>query len=840
MTAWLDCKRGPLASLLSATVLTGWAWAAAAQTTAPAPSATLPMPASTRSLQQLTEALQSQPGFMDVWRDSARGRVLLAVRQLDQAFLLVTSLPQGLGSNDVGLDRGQPGQPKLVHFEKRGARLFLVQENTRFKASSPNADERASVTEAFAPAVLWSGEILASEGGTQLVDFSSFLLTDWHGVARRLKGAQQGAYRVDEKRSAVLVELSKSFPANTELEAMLTFDGPGDGAFVRDAAVDPASLTLRQHISLVALPPAGFQARAYHPASGGFSVGYTDFGLPLAQSLQVQWQVRHRLEKTDPSAALSTVKKPITYHLDRGTPEPVRSALLEGARWWATAFEKAGFQDAYRVELLPEGADPMDVRYNVIEWVHRATRGWSYGATVADPRTGEIIRGVVLLGSQRVRHDLLIAESLLAPYGRGGEAKQKQALAMALARLRQLAAHEVGHTLGFAHNFAASRTANGSVMDYPHPILKLDATGAVDLGEAYGVGVGPWDDFIVRHAYAEFAPAQEAEQLARLRAGAKAQGLLYVGDNHARSPASEHPDGALWDFGADALKTWDQLLAVRQRALQTFSIDVLPPERQTGELEARLVPVYLLHRYQGEALAHWLGGSAFEYGLAADVRAGAVRAGPQPVAPALQRQALTRLTEALRAEQLLLPRPVLELIASPSEGFERGREYFANRTGTRFDALAAVQSAASHFTALLLNPERLNRLALQHALDPQQPGVTQAVGLLLQRTWQRSWDRQGDRNLGGSAGAELAQATQQTANWVVLDGVLAVLDGGKLHPSVQAEVRRLTADLGQWLSRHPQPGAGRAEAADLITRYLTQPHSVKLRPLPPVPPGEPI
>jgi hypothetical protein len=792
-------------------------------------------PPATASWQQITDKLQAQPGFIEIWRDAARGRVLLAVRQLDQPFLLLSSLPYGLGSNDVGLDRGQPGQPKLVHFEKRGSRLFLVHENTRYRATSDSAEERASVVTAFASAVLWSGDILASDGAAQLVDFSSFLLGDWHGVARRLRASQQGAYRIDDKRSAVLVEQSRNFPTNTELEALLTFDGPGDGAFVREAVADPASVTLRQHVSLIALPPAGYRPRAYHPGSGGFSVGYADFGVPLAQSLQVQWQVRHRLEKTDPGAALSPVKKPIVYYLDRGTPEPVRSALLDGARWWATAFEAAGFKDAYRVELLPEGVDPMDARYNVIQWVHRATRGWSYGATVADPRTGEIIKGVVLLGSQRVRHDILIAESLLAAYSTGGGARQKQALDMALARLRQLAAHEVGHTLGFAHNFAASRTPNGSVMDYPHPMVKLNAAGEVDLSEAYGVGIGPWDRFIVRHAYSEFAPQQEAQELASLRAAARAQGLLYVGDNHSRSPSSEHPDGALWDFGPDSIKTWDLLMAVRRRALQTFSIDVLPPERQTGELEARLVPVYLLHRYQGEALAHLLGGSDFEYGQAADARAGTVRAGPRSVSPALQRQALNRLVDALQAEQLMLSGPLLDLIAQPSEGYERGREYFPNRTGTGFDAQAAVQSAASHFTALLLNPERLNRLAWQHAADARQPGAGQVVGLLLQRTWQRS--------LPDSAGSGLSQATQTAADWVVLDGLLALLDGGRLHPAVQAEVRQQTAELARWLGQNPGTGAlaaNRRQAADWVTRYLANPQSVKLRSLPAVPPGEPI
>lgn len=407
-------------------------------------------PAAPKTMQEATRSLDLQRGFIDVWRDVDKGRVLLSVAALDKPFLLMVSLPFGLGSNDVGLDRGQQHDAQMVHFEKRGARLFLVQENTRFVADSANADERASATEAFASAVLWSGDILASDGGKHLVDFSSFLQTDRHGIAAKLTESKQGSYKVDEKRSAVLAEQAKGFPDNIELEAMLTFDGPGTAEFVRQVAADPASLTLRQHVSMMRLPDGGFQRRAYDPYSGGFDTGYVDFGTPIGSSIDVRWQVRFRLEKTDPNAASSTVKKPIVFYVDRGAPEPVRSALIEGAGWWASAFEKAGFKDAYRVELLPAGVDPMDARYNVIHWVHRATRGWSYGMPTVDPRTGEIIKGTVSLGSQRVRQDILIAEALLAPFGKAGGGKKKLAEQMALARLRQLAAHEVGQ-IGRAH-----------------------------------------------------------------------------------------------------------------------------------------------------------------------------------------------------------------------------------------------------------------------------------------------------------------------------------------------------------------------------------------------------
>ncbi|NVE01329.1 zinc-dependent metalloprotease [Massilia sp. BJB1822] len=785
-----------------------------------------------RTLAEQTRTLQAQPGFIDLWRDEEKGRVLLSLSVLDQPFLMLSSLPYALGSNDVGLDRGQPGEMKLVRFQKHGTRIFLVQGNTRYVARSTDADERNAVAESFAAAVLWSGEILASENGRYLIDFSSFLLADQHGVAQRLADSKQGAYKVDEKRSAVLPALAKAFPDNVELEALLTFSGAGQGEHVRQVAADPASLSLRQHISMVRLPDQGYKPRAYHPASGGFDTGYYDFATPLASSLDVRWQLRHRLEKTVPGAAPSAVKKPIVYYLDRGAPEPVRSALLEGARWWSSAFEKAGFKDAFRVELLPEGADAMDVRYNVISWVHRATRGWSYGNALADPRTGEIIRGAVTLGSQRVRQDILIAESLLAPYGKAGNPElQKMAEQMALARLRQLAAHEVGHTLGFSHNFAASRQGNGSVMDYPHPVLKLEADGRIGLQEAYGAGVGPWDDYIVQHIYGELTD----DELAQLRARANASGMQYVSDSDARTPGASHPNGLLWDFGPDSLKTWDQLGAIRRQALQRFSLDVLPNERQTGEIEARLVPVYLLQRYQTEALARLIGGGEFDYSTSGDVKAGRAQSGVRTVPAASQRQALARLADTLSAEYLALPPKVLDLLTPPATGYERNKEYFETRMNSVFDALSAVEAGAAHTASFLLDAGRINRLYWQHARDPGQPGIADLMVQVLQRTWKRP---------AASSTQAGSEAMQLSANWVVLDALLRLLNGGQMHAAAEAELRQQTADLGAWLKKTPSPdastAASRQQAASHIQRYLADPRSVKLRPAPTIPPGAPI
>lgn len=789
---------------------------------APAAAAEAP-----KSFAEQTRSLAAQPGFIELWRDTAKGRVLLSVRELDQPFLLVSSLPYALGSNDVGLDRAQAGSAKLVRFQKFGERLFLVQENTRFVARSADADERNAVAESFAGSVLWSGDILASEGPRHLVDFSSFLLADQHGVIQRLEETKQGAYRVDERRSAVLAGEAKAFPENIELESMLTFAGPGAGEYVRQVAADPTSLTMRQHISMVRLPDDGYKPRRYHPFSGGIDTGYYDFATPLASSLDVRWQIRHRLEKGG---------KSIVYYLDRGAPEPVRSALLEGARWWTTAFEKAGFKDGFRVELMPEGADPADVRYNVITWVHRATRGWSYGNAVTDPRTGQIIRGSVTLGSQRVRQDILIAEALLAPYGKSAPAdRRKLAEQMALARLRQLAAHEVGHTLGFSHNFAASRQGNGSVMDYPHPVLKLGADGAIDLQDAYGVGVGPWDDYMVKYIYGDYGSGEaEASALAKLRSDARAAGLQYVSDEDSRAPGVSHPNGLLWDFGPDTLKTWDQLGAVRRRALDNFSYDVLPDERQAGELEARLVPVYLLQRYQGEAVARLLAGGEYESATSADIRAGRAGAGIKATPAATQRAALARLADTLRAEYLALPAAVLDQLTPPSTGYERSKEYFGTRMNAVFDALSAAESGAGQTAIFLFDAGRLNRLYWQHARDASMPGADEVIDVALSRGWKRG---PVPANVPGG------EAVQLAANWVVLDALLLALDSGKLHANVDAGLRQQLRTFAAWLKANPGKGAtagSRAQAADHVLRYLADPRSVKLRSLPAIPPGAPI
>lgn len=778
------------------------------------------------------------PGFVDVYRNDHAGRVIIGVHELDVPFLLVTSLPGGLGSNDIGLDRGQVGRQYLARFKRVGQRLLLVADNTRFVANSADADERRAATDAFAPSVLWAAPILTRPPArsaqqaaqralesTVLVDIGPYLSGDRHGIADAISRSASSAgdsaepenYSVDPERSVALPDAARSFPDNSEFESLLTFTGPGKGAFVNQVAVDPTTLTLRQHVSFVRLPKPGFVPRPFHPASGAFSSGHVDFAQPLTGALDVRWQPRFRLHKD----ATGKVVKPIVFHLDRGTPEPIRSALLDGAGWWARAFDKAGFPGGYRVELMPGDADPMDIRYNTITWTHRATRGWSYGLAIVDPRTGEIIKGAVNLGSQRVRQDILIAEALLAPYDKRDAAERRdEAQQMALARLRQLAAHEVGHTLGFNHNFAASRNGNGSVMDYPHPLIELDASGAPRLANAYGVGVGDWDLYLVQHGYGD----HDAAALARLRQQIRAKGYPYLADHDARSPGDAHAAGVLWDLaGNDPLAGFDRVMTARSHALDHFSIGVLPPARQLGELEARLVPIYLLHRYQTDAVARLLGGVTYQYGLAGDTPPGT-----QAVPAVTQRMARDRLLSTLSVEALSLPDAVLDRMTPPGPDYARDREYFATRATPLFDPLGAVDAAAAMTLQALLAPPRLQRLLVQHADDPEQPGVRDSIDALLAATWQAP-----------PASDPRSVLVQRSVNWVVLDALLASLDGGALHPAVDSEIRASLTDYAKWAERTAAT-PDMTSAADRVRRYLADPASVKLRPLPAVPPGAPI
>ena len=664
------------------------------------------------------------PGFLPLHWDEKNGRLYLEIPQLNADMLYFDSLPYGTGSNDLGLDRGQVSAAKLVRFERFGPKILLVRPNQYFRSSAKDPAEQLAVRQSFPESILGSFTLAAEHSGTEagavLVDATDFFLRDVHGVSDAL--GKQGSYKLDAARSAIAIDATKAFPKNTEVEAILTFasDTPVRGSFVGDVTPDSHALTLREHQSFLELPAPGYSPRRFDSRAGYFQFSYRDYAAPLGAPLDQRFIVRHRLIKQDPSCAQACLPvKPIQYYVDRGAPEPIRSALVEGARWWDQAFQAAGWApNTFRVDVLPEGADPMDARYNIIQWVHRFTRGWSYGHPVADPRTGEIIKGNVTLGSLRGRQDYLIAEALLSPYVTGKKITPENdpMLVMALARTRQLAAHETGHTLGLAHNFAASAFPHApsesvSVMDYPHPWITLDKNGVPDLSAAYAVNIGLWDKVAINYGYRQFSDSSaERAGLDAILSDATKSGLVYITDEDARPPGGAHPFAHLWDNGTDAADELARIMKIRAAALARFGENAIPESVPLATLEDTLVPLYLMHRYQTEAATKMIGGLNYRYQLRGDGQMNA-----EIVSPDEQRKALRTVVNTLSGETLMLPEPLLKLFPPRPPDFERTRESLPAHTGLTFDPIAAAESAADLTLSILFDRERAARLVEYHA-----------------------------------------------------------------------------------------------------------------------------
>ena len=774
-----------------------------------------PAPAADRgvatSIAARTQGLERRDGFIPVYTDARQGRLLLEIPRDSTRLLFFVSQATGLGSNPIGIDRGASGMDQVARFERSGDRMIVVFENWAYRSSdAANAAHQRTVAEAFPSSPVASLPLLAEEDGRLLVDATDLAYRDWNDVAGTLTRSNQGSYSVVRDRSSIVHERTRAFPHNTEISVALGFalGGGRPGNIMNQVLPDGRAMTLRQHISLVRLPDAGYRPRERDPRVGYFGISFRDYAQPIQRPLVQQWIARHRLERVDPADPRSPIREPIVFYVDPGIPEPVRTATLEGARWWSDAFDRAGLTGGFRVEYLPEGIDPMDTRYNVVQWINRHERGWSVGGSLGDPRTGQILKGMARLDSHRARTDYNLYAGLM-----GAEAAAADT-AFVLARVRQVTAHEIGHTLGLAHNYIASTYERGSLMDYPPPRVRL-VNGAIDISQAYDVGPGEYDVWAIRWGYGIFPPETERDSLDAIAREGLRKGFLYLSDGDARPDFASDPRTNLWDDAATPAEFLRYQMEVRRVAMQRFGLRNIRPGDPVALLQERFAPVYFMHRFAINSLAKAIGGMEYANPLSGDGQQ-ATRAVPE----AQQTRALTMLVAALSPAELAIPDTVVALMVPGASGVTPPVELFGTRTRPAFDELGAARTLSQMIVDAILQRERAARL-VQQSVRGQAPSFGDVVRTVKAATWDAPVPT--DRKLA---------AIQLVTQRALVDRLIALAADEGAMPEVrasselwmttlqrEAEQRRATArgdlapahyfgvaqDIGRWLERQELP-----------------------------------
>ncbi len=793
---------------------------------------------STPTIESRTAGMRKMDGFFPLYWDSTAGHLYLEISRFNTEVLHIQGMGAGLGSNDIGVERGNLQNDEIVFFERQGPKVLLVKPNYDYRATfTNNPSEQQSVRESFARSVMWGFQVAAESPGRVLIDFTDYLLADPNTITQRLR---PGSYRLDASRSSIYLPMTQSFPQNTEMEAELTWvqqapagqpqggagppraggfnPFPGPEAFfegVADVAADPSAASLRIHHSLIQLPDGNYAPRKFDPRASYGPIVWKDYSVPPDGDEMTFYQRyirRHRLKKKDPRAAMSDPVQPIVYYIDPAVPEPQRSALMEGVGWWNQAFTAAGYRNAVQVKLRPDTISPLDVRYNVVNWVHRSTRGYSSGATVTDPRTGEILKAVVTLGSLRYRQDYLIAEALLLPYQTGDEVPPDMR-EWALARMRQLAAHESGHTFGFQHNYYDSKLGRISVMDYPAPLVTLKPDGSLDISQVYEKGIGEWDSVAIKWGYQDFAPGtNEDAALKKILDDAWARDLIFLSNQDmAANPRSDQ-----WSNGWDPAAELNRLMDIRRVVLKRFGETAIRRNMPMALMEEVLVPAYMYHGFQLEATASALGGMHYVYALRGDGR------DPAPPVPAAeQRAALAALLATLKPSELVLPDEVVRKLPPRPSGYPRSRELFPRYTGLMFDKITPAVTVSDMTVSAMLAPDRAARLVEQHAIDPGLPGLEEIVDSILSVTF--------NAQTANPYEAEIARAVQRVA----VDELMQLAANASM-PQVRAvATERLARKMNQLAGATPTNDADRSHALLLsqdIKRFLDRPYAVYVPP----------
>jgi hypothetical protein len=809
------------------------------------------------SIEDRTNGMRKIDGYFPLYWDDRSGSMFLEIPKMDAEFLMAFGLAAGLGSNDIGLDRGQGGGGRVVFFQRVGPRILLVQPNQSFRSSSTNSLERKSVEDSFAKSILWGFPVAAQTGDRNLVDATEFFVRD---VTSSGSALRPGNYRVDRGRSTFYLPNTKGFPKNTEIDVTLTFatdaaggrggggggpaqgpeqiggraggagggGGRGGGLFsgsVASVTPSPDSVTMREHISLVELPDNNFKPRWDDPRAGYGGLTYVDYSVPIGEPMQMRYIRRHRLEKRDPNAAVSEAVKPIQYWVDSGAPEDVKKALVEGASWWNQAFEAAGYRNAFKVDVLPADADPMDIRYNMINWVHRSTRGWSTGGSISDPRTGEILKATVILGSLRDRQDYMIFEGLTSPYGAGNQRSQP-AYEAALKRIRQLAAHETGHTLGLGHNYYDSSKGWISVMDYPHPLEKLNDDGTIDISQAYPQKIGDWDKVTINYGYRQFpAGTDEKKALTKILDDAWAEDIRYMTNQDTDS----NPKVDQWSNGVDQADELYRLMKVRRAALDRIGEHTIRAGEPMATIEEPLVPIYMYHRYAVESAASMVAGQDYIYAMRGDSRVPTVGVKTDD-----QRKALDALAYTLKPAELTVPKKILDLIPPRPPGYGMHRELFARTTGDTFDPLAPATIAADVTIGFVLQLDRAARMVGQHAVNPQLPGLEDVIDRLAQATFD------------APTVTPYEAAVKRAEERVLVDRVMWLAyaaPNSQVRAIASLKLQKLAARLRAAVAKTEADSAQNTLLAADIKRFLERPgdpsRPIPL-PAPDAPPGAPI